>query len=134
MGPHAHGYLPIGVNQLVDITELNPTIMGSAGEMISTTSDLNRFFAALLGGRLLPPPLLRQMRTTALGSKYGLGLITLPLSCGITAYGKNGDAPGYSTWSFDTSRKRITVSVTWGTGDPNDAVDVLVDKALCAGK
>ena len=39
---------------LVDYTRMNPSVMGAGGEMISTTRDLNRFFAALLGGRLLP--------------------------------------------------------------------------------
>src|SRR3954447_102020 len=36
----------------------------SAGEMVSTAADLNRFYRALLGGRLLSRPLLAQMETT----------------------------------------------------------------------
>ncbi|WP_378730719.1 serine hydrolase domain-containing protein [Nocardia brasiliensis] len=131
-GPHPHGYLSIAPNGLVDITELNPSVMGSAGEIISTTADLNRFFGPLLDGRLLPAPLLQAMRTTVLGSKYGLGLITLELSCGVTAYGKDGDAPGYSTWSFGTPQKRITVSLTWGADRPRDAVRALLDRELCS--
>lgn len=43
--------------------------------MISTTGDLNRFFAALLGGRLLPGHLLDEMKAPGVeGGMYGLGL------------------------------------------------------------
>lgn len=135
-GPHAHGYLPLaddGSDRLVDITAFNPSLLGSAGEMLSTTRDLNRFFGALLGGRLLPPYLMKQMRTTAGDSIYGLGIIKRQLPCGVTVWGKDGDAPGYSTWSFTTpdTQRRVAVSVTWGAGDPDDAVDTLLDHALC---
>ncbi len=67
------------------------------------------------------------------GSIFGLGLIRHRLSCGVTAWGKDGDAPGYSTWSFSMpdNRKRITVSVTGGTGDPDGAVDAVLDAELC---
>ncbi|XGU19789.1 hypothetical protein ACETU7_35240 [Rhodococcus sp. 3Y1] len=36
----------------------------AAGQLISTTSDLNQFLYALLDGRLLPAAELDQMRTT----------------------------------------------------------------------
>lgn len=52
-----------------DVTELNATMAGAAGSMISDAADLNRFFSALLTGRLLPPAQLKEMKTTvALGS------------------------------------------------------------------
>ncbi len=58
------------------------------GEMISDSADLNRFYAALMGGRLLPPKQLKEMRTTVKadeipGARYGLGLIDRKLSCGV---------------------------------------------------
>ncbi|MEU5345245.1 serine hydrolase domain-containing protein, partial [Streptomyces sp. NPDC020766] len=37
-----------------DVTELNPTLAGGGGDMISDAHDLNRFYAALLRGELLP--------------------------------------------------------------------------------
>jgi D-alanyl-D-alanine carboxypeptidase len=136
-GPHAHAYMPIqqgdGSTSIVDVTAFNPTIMWGGGEIISSTRDLNRFYDVLLGGELLPPDLMRQMHETAKGSSYGLGIIRHELSCRITAWGKDGDAPGYSTWSFSTpdNRKRVTVSVTGGTGDPDAAVDALLNAELC---
>lgn len=135
-GPHAHGYLTLerdGKPELVDITAVNPSIMNAAGELVSTTRDLNRFFAALLGGRLLPDHLLREMKTPALDSKYGLGIIQFSPKCGGTAWGKDGDAPGYSAWTFQSPKgdRLVTVSVTWGMGDTDDAVDALLDAELC---
>lgn len=128
-GPHAHGYLP---GDVIDITEYNPSVMGAAGELITTASDLNRFTAALLGGRLLPPALLARMKTVVPPSTRGLGLEFLPLSC-ATAYGHSGDALGFSTWTF-TSRpgRTATLSVAWGTNRPSKAaVTALLDHALC---
>ncbi|WP_231591499.1 serine hydrolase, partial [Saccharothrix sp. ST-888] len=37
-----------------DFTELDPSAGCAAGQLISTNSDLNRFFTALLAGHLLP--------------------------------------------------------------------------------
>jgi D-alanyl-D-alanine carboxypeptidase len=135
-GPHAHGYLSIeqdGTPTLVDITRVNPSIMNAAGEMISTTHDLNRFFDALLAGRLLPRYLLDQMETPALDSPYGLGILVERLPCRVTVLGKDGDAPGYSGLTFEApaEHRRLTVSVTWGAGDPDEAVDDLVEGQLC---
>jgi D-alanyl-D-alanine carboxypeptidase len=135
-GPHARGYLAItrdGTQQLVDVTEVNPSIMNAGGDIISTAPNLNRFFEALFGGRLLPDHLLREMRTPVLDSEYGLGIIRRSLPCGGTAWGKDGDAPGYSSSTFVSPRgdRQLTVSVTWGPGDPGDAVGALLDAELC---
>jgi D-alanyl-D-alanine carboxypeptidase len=131
-GPHSHGYLPDDPRP-IDITEMNPSVYGSAGSLISTARDLNRFFAALLDGRLLPRPQLHEMTDVVSPSQTGLGLERLQLTCGRIAYGHDGDALGYSTWSFRTADRRhqVTVSMTWGTGRPSDAAKAFVDQALC---
>lgn len=38
---------------------------GAAGELVTTLADLDRFYAALPGGELLPSRRLREMRDTA---------------------------------------------------------------------
>jgi D-alanyl-D-alanine carboxypeptidase len=131
-GPHAHAYLPDGAGGVIDITEYNPSVMGAAGELITTAADLNRFTAALLGGRLLPPALLERMKRVEPPSTRGLGLELLALSCG-TAYGHSGDALGSSTWTFTRGQGRTaTLAVTWGTNRPGQpAVAALLEEALC---
>jgi D-alanyl-D-alanine carboxypeptidase len=138
-GPHPHGYVPIRQNgeasQLVDYTEMNPSVMGAGGEMISTTSDLNRFFAVLLGGGLLPGHLFDEMKTPGVeGKTYGLGLRWRDTPCGIPLYGNDGDALAYQSWSFSTQdgRRQVTVALTPNfLGDPDDAVDAFLERAIC---
>ncbi|WFB07881.1 beta-lactamase family protein [Streptomyces sp. LX-29] len=78
-----------------DVTELDPSVAGAAGELVSTLDDLARFFGALLDGRLLPGPQLRAMRDTAASDgRYGLGLYPVRLPCGVTVWGHNGVISG----------------------------------------
>ena len=131
-GPHAHAYLPDGSGGVIDITAMNPSVMGAAGEAVTTAADLNRFVTALLAGRVLPARTLALMRTVQEPSQRGLGLEVVPLPCG-TAYGHRGDALGASAWTFATGpRRAVTLSVAWGTGRPDrDAVQNLLEDALC---
>lgn len=135
-GPHPRGYVPAGEDHLVDYTEMNPSVMGAGGELISSTKDLNRFFAALLGGRLLPDQLLAEMKTPGIegGESYGLGLAWRDTTCGIKVYGNDGDALAYQAYSFSTEdgRRQATLALTPNfTGDPDPAVDTFLDKAIC---
>jgi D-alanyl-D-alanine carboxypeptidase len=115
---------------------MNPSVFGASGEMISTASDLNRFFAALLGGRLLPRRLLDEMKTPGTkGGSYGLGLSWHDTACGIRVYGNDGDALAYQAYSFSAAdtRHQITVAVTPDfTNSPDAAVNALMDKAICS--
>jgi D-alanyl-D-alanine carboxypeptidase len=79
-------------------------------------ADLNRFYRALLTGRLLSPALLAQMQTTVPFEPsmpeqggYGLGLYWLPTPCG-PAWGHNGGVVGYSTDSYHSADARQQVS------------------------
>ncbi|WHM40741.1 serine hydrolase domain-containing protein [Streptomyces sp. BPTC-684] len=123
---------------LDDVTELAPSWGWAAGQMISTPSDLTRFFSALVGGKLLKPAQLAQMRTTVAvpddfqpgsGIRFGLGLVSTPLSCGGLSWGHSGGIPGYSTLVA------VAVAVTAlspPSGKETDNVKRLVDTALCA--
>ncbi|MEU4193139.1 serine hydrolase domain-containing protein [Kribbella sp. NPDC026611] len=133
-GPHPHGYVP-SEHGLVDLTEWNPSVLGAAGELISTTHDLNAFFAALLGGRLLKPRLLAEMKQP--GTKdghYGLGLSWNETSCG-RVYGNDGDALAYQAYAFATedTRHQVTVAVTPDfQTDPDASVKAFIEKAICS--
>ncbi len=74
-----------------DAIRLDPRAAGAAGEVISTLPDLNRFYRALLRGRLLPPSALSAMlNTRPAHGHYGMGLFPERLPCGITVWGHNG--------------------------------------------
>ncbi|MFC8424843.1 serine hydrolase domain-containing protein [Streptomyces sp. NPDC057236] len=89
--PHGRSYAADGT----DVTRLDPRVAGAAGELVTTLADLDRFYAALLGGELLPPRRLREMldTRTAHGS-YGMGLFPVTLPCGTTVWGHNGRISG----------------------------------------
>ncbi|MEV4443579.1 serine hydrolase domain-containing protein, partial [Streptomyces sp. NPDC049577] len=95
--PHPVGYsklyAPDPGPEIYDATEYRPSWSGATGEVVSTTGDLNRFFGALLQGRLLPKKQLDEMLTTVPTGEhytYGLGLIARHLSCGVDVYGHDG--------------------------------------------
>ncbi|WP_181772693.1 serine hydrolase domain-containing protein [Amycolatopsis pittospori] len=102
--PHARGYTP-GDKGLVDFTELDPSAAWTSGGLVSTGEDLNHFFAALTGGRLLLRPQLAEMQRTrpvdlgVPGAAYGLGIVSVPLTCGGTFWGHRGSVPGFTTLS-----------------------------------
>ncbi|WP_314250370.1 serine hydrolase domain-containing protein [Streptomyces kutzneri] len=137
--PHPQGYHRNPADgPLRDFTEMDPSVGWAAGQLISTNSDLNRFFAALLAGRLLPAAQLAEMRTTVpagtSGLRYGLGLTSRPLSCGGVYWGHGGDIAGYETRGGVTEDGRAaSVAVT---NIPTDEaatqhVKDAVDRALC---
>ncbi|MCL7381346.1 serine hydrolase [Streptomyces sp. 35G-GA-8] len=121
-----------------DVTEIDPSAGWAAGQMISTNSDLNRFFTGLLTGRLLPAAQLKQMRTTVpvgdTGVGYGLGLMSRPLSCGGVYWGHGGDIPGYETRGGATDDGRaaaVAVTSIPTDGAATQHLDGVVDAALC---
>jgi D-alanyl-D-alanine carboxypeptidase len=148
-GPHVHGYAPPdqswlpsdGPAGLVDVTQTNPSWSWAAGAMVSSATDLARFYQALLSGRLLDPGLLEAMQTTVdaseqfgAGAGYGLGLLRLPLGCDGQVWGHGGELPGYATVAFssrDAARQLILVSNL--VPAPGGAVQAAVNNALTQG-
>ncbi|MFJ9453687.1 serine hydrolase domain-containing protein [Kitasatospora sp. NPDC101447] len=123
-GPHAHGYLTLvegpgpADRSDRDVTVQSVSWANSAGELVSTLSDLNRFEQALTGGRLLPPALMKEMTTTVpivvdgqpTGLSYGLGLARWQLSCGVV-YGHDGGVAGYSSQLWNSGERQVAMSV-----------------------
>jgi len=144
--PHARAYELFGTGDLVDITEQVP---GDPDSVISTTRDLDRFFRALLGGRLLRPAQLAEMKRTVPvdaaveqvwpGGRYGLGLARRPLPDGGVYWGHDGGDAGYITVTgvTDDGRRSAVVSMSTALGDSLEhhlqqqrAADALVHNAL----
>ncbi|MFI1563944.1 serine hydrolase domain-containing protein [Streptomyces sp. NPDC020490] len=89
--PHGRAYDADGT----DVTDLDPRVAGAAGELVTTLADLDRFYAALLGGELLPAHALHEMLDTrAAHGAYGMGLFPARLPCGVTVWGHNGRITG----------------------------------------
>ncbi|MEU6759753.1 serine hydrolase domain-containing protein [Streptomyces sp. NPDC046685] len=140
--PHPHGYYRESAGApLRDITEIDPSWGWAAGQMVSTNSDLNRFFGALLAGRLLPSEQLAQMRSTVPaeetfgpGARYGLGLVSRPLPCGGLSWGHGGSFPGYESRGGVTDDGRaanVTVTMQLTDEASRRKLERTVDTALC---
>ncbi|MFF4734534.1 serine hydrolase domain-containing protein [Streptomyces sp. NPDC001262] len=128
-GPHGRAYSklldPKPDAKIYDVTELNPSWGGSAGEIISTTGDLNRFYHALLGGKLLPEKQQQELTTTVptdeknLG-RYGLGVSSATLPCGKVLWFHGGGIHGSTSMAAADADGRHTAAFNFNgdwTGD-----------------
>jgi D-alanyl-D-alanine carboxypeptidase len=140
--PHAKGYyqFPQG-GPLVDVTLLDLSAGDAGGAIISTPADITRFFSALLGGELLAPEQLAEMKDTVPegDGRYGLGLGWSPLSCGGGYWRHGGAVPGYLSYEgFNEDGSRgIVLSVSSWRADPvanqaqDEAAFALIDNVFC---
>ncbi|AOR36287.1 peptidase M15 [Streptomyces fodineus] len=138
-GRYTRGYLTPDKSgdPLVDATEQTASWAQSAGAIISSARDLDVFYRALLGGKLLSSARLAEMErftrvdgTTA----YGLGLRRRDLPCGVSVYGHTGVMQGYSTYAFaskDGSRSFAAVANTSNNGKVSDALAGALESAFC---
>ncbi|MGA5870628.1 serine hydrolase domain-containing protein [Streptomyces cinereoruber] len=111
-----------------DVSRLNPSVAGAAGEMISDSNDLQTFYRALLKGRLLPKAEMRELTATVQVSpeipqiRYGLGIMWQKLSCGKEIWGHSGGIHGSSTEGRVTRDGEhslaLNLNADW-TGDSN---------------
>ncbi|BCJ61957.1 D-alanyl-D-alanine carboxypeptidase [Micromonospora endophytica] len=103
-GPHGGAYFAsFGAR---DLSEFNMSWAWTAGEMISTTADLNTFFRALLRGDLLSQATLDEMLDVVPmlpdlpeAAGYGLGIYSLRTPCG-EFWGHDGAVIGHLTYSL----------------------------------
>ncbi|MFD6873119.1 MULTISPECIES: serine hydrolase domain-containing protein [unclassified Streptomyces] len=108
-GAHNRGYqavpLPDGGRKLVDVSVWGSSWEWAAGDLISTTADLERFTKALFGGRLVPKAQLEEMFTvpavtdfeTGRPAELTAGMKRFVLPGGKEAWGKTGGRHGYNT-------------------------------------
>ncbi|MET7573501.1 serine hydrolase domain-containing protein [Streptomyces sp. NPDC005492] len=147
--PHVNAYLTTPDGKRLDVTDHSLQHTADSG-VVSTTADLNTFFRALAGGRLLPAEQWHEMRRTVERNDdpedvaempegtYGLGLRRIPLSCGGFYYTHEGDGAGVNTRPAVSAdgRRAVTISLTTTAAPPdlaalNRATGTLVDHVLC---
>ncbi|WP_433654567.1 serine hydrolase domain-containing protein [Nocardia sp. CA-128927] len=139
--PHPLGYMVVDHHR-IEYTEFNPSWAGASGAMISTGAELNRFFIALLAGKLLPAAQLDEMKRNTMpfdrmpGAGYGLGLIHYPTSCGKDVWGHGGSISGFHTRNGVTAEGRavtVVVNEIPDDGPTEDAVLAAFDTTVCSG-
>ncbi|MFJ9178664.1 serine hydrolase domain-containing protein [Streptomyces sp. NPDC102360] len=97
-GPHNRGYQLVD-GEFVDVTEWVQADRSAAGDMISTTADLERLLTALFRGRIVPEPQLEEMFTPPAGlddATMSAGLQKIEIG-GRVYWGKSGSRYGYGT-------------------------------------
>ncbi|MEU5506777.1 serine hydrolase domain-containing protein [Streptomyces fungicidicus] len=136
-----------------DLTDTTLAVGGGAdGGIISTTRDMNTFLRALLGGRLLPPEQLEQMRTTVPApgyatdgrTRYGLGLAWRPAEgCEGGIWYHGGTSFGTASETAVTPDGRVSAAAAVFTtrfGDEKRFLDQaeaavrLLDRAVCGDR
>lgn len=127
VGTHAQGYQVVhegDKTQLVDVTEGSQSFTWAAGEIISTTNDLNIFMTALFSGSVVPKAELEHMFTIpdipvwdkdgkdAGQATMSMGLMRTEIK-GISFWGKTGARPGYASGMFATRdmQRKVVYSV-----------------------
>ncbi|WP_086824905.1 serine hydrolase [Streptomyces sp. NRRL B-24572] len=107
-GPYNHGYqtmkLDDGTTGLRDVSEWGTSEAWAAGDLVSTTADLEHFTKALFKGRVVRGPLLEEMFTlpkvpdfqSGDPAAFSVGLSMKKLG-GREVWGKTGGRWGYNT-------------------------------------
>ncbi|MFC4911482.1 serine hydrolase domain-containing protein [Actinomadura gamaensis] len=150
-GPHAHGYVAVtrdGKTVLADVSEQSPYPWAEGG-MISSDADLTRFIRAIFQGRVVPRSVLAAMFTVPdvkyaddshcnLGPDTGhacfsAGLMRFTLPNGVTAWGKTGSRPGYTSGVFATrDLRRVAVYSLNPTGNKDGSESPYVMRLAAA--
>ncbi|MFC3981165.1 serine hydrolase domain-containing protein [Streptosporangium jomthongense] len=119
-GPHSKAYESLYglIDPPRDYSVYDMSWAYTAGAVVSTTGDLDRFYRALLEGRLLPKAQLAQMQTTVPVTdgqgnvlvNYGLGVYAQDLPCG-RFWGHDGGVFGMGTFSLSSQDGRRQISL-----------------------
>ncbi|MET0692716.1 MAG: serine hydrolase domain-containing protein, partial [Propionibacteriaceae bacterium] len=110
------------VDKPYSLKTFEPSFFSSAGAVVSTARDVNRFYAALLQGKLVKRSLVQKMITPLTDEPlaYGLGVYALPDPCPTKSggqqlvYGHDGASFGTLTIALSSpdARRQVTVAVT----------------------
>ena len=87
--------------------ETHPSLLFSAGAIISTPIDMATFIQALFDGKIISKKSLELMTTIRDGE--GFGMVTFPFA-GKTFYGHTGGADNYGAWIAYLPEERLAVA------------------------
>ncbi|MVO85370.1 serine hydrolase [Streptomyces sp. p1417] len=137
--PSSRGYAKLFRDQpdrIDDITEMNGSQGWADGDIISSAHDLNRFYSALLRGKLLSPKQLKAMKTTVTSPDspdtfYGLGLQRFRTSCGTTVWGHGGGMVGWLSFATSTEDGRHQLAFNYNGDWDGGTMLSLVNAEYC---
>lgn len=101
-------YMRLG-SEWKPVPETHPSILFSAGAIVSTPNDLVKFIQALFDGKIVSAEHLGQMTTIVDGD--GLGITTFTFA-GKTFYGHTGGADNYGAWLAYLPEEKLAVAYT----------------------
>ncbi|MEU7304792.1 serine hydrolase domain-containing protein [Streptomyces sp. NPDC007206] len=137
--PSSRGYsklLAAQPDRIDDVTEVNGSQSWGNGDIISSAGDLNRFYAALIHGQLLPPRQLKEMETTVddpafPGATYGLNIGRLTLSCGTSLWYRDGGTVGWISLSAMTEDGRHQLTFNYNGDWGAETMLPILDAEFC---
>ncbi|RCV56172.1 serine hydrolase domain-containing protein [Marinitenerispora sediminis] len=138
--PAMHAYLAVrpyagAERQPVDITEFNPTRWYGTAQLVSTVSDVNRFYSALFGGQVLDDEMLTEMleiqATDDEGVGYGLGPRHYTLTCGVKVWMHSGNIPGYRNWTVHSETRHFTMFQARYVANPDPPAWSAIETVMC---
>jgi D-alanyl-D-alanine carboxypeptidase len=142
--PDGVGFAGHPMGDHVVTTDNNPDWSWTAGSIVSTQADEQRFLRGLMSGELISHELLTQMRDAVVETpsdpnspRYGLGLEQYESPCG-PVWGHTGGIPGYGSYNYtDETGSRAVSEVTtslFAMHDPALAAKdkKVIDGAICA--
>ncbi|MEU9343346.1 serine hydrolase domain-containing protein [Streptomyces sp. NPDC048278] len=137
--PSSRGYsklFPSQPDRVDDVTEVNGSQGWGSSDLISSAADLNRFYGALMRGKLLPPRQLKAMKTTVAnpdfpGASYGLDIERFALSCGTVLWYHDGAVPGWLTLAATTEDGRHQLAFDYNADWGAETVLPLVNAEYC---
>ncbi len=96
-------------NNWIKDTETDMSVPLGAGAIVSTPTDLNKFYVALFEGKILNAESLEKMKT--LEDNYGLGLFKFPYYEKYS-FGHSGGIDGFSSLAGYFPEEHLAVSIT----------------------
>ncbi|MFE6848154.1 serine hydrolase domain-containing protein [Streptomyces sp. NPDC057686] len=123
-------------DRIDDVTEVNASQIWGNLDIISSAGDLNRFYSALMRGKLLPPKQLAEMKTTNVNpdfplSSYGLGLERLTLGCGTTIWYRDGGTVGWLSLVTTTEDASHQLTFNYNSDWRADDILAIINAEYC---
>ncbi|GAB3478910.1 serine hydrolase domain-containing protein [Nocardiopsis coralliicola] len=139
--PVMRGYAAVsdhqGGSEPFDVTEFDPSRWYGTAQVVSTVSDVNRFWRALLDGEVLSGDMLDEMLTVQAvddgGKGYGfaLGPRSYTLSCGAQVWMHPGNIPGHRTWTVHGDDLDFTLFQARYSANPDPPAWSMIELAMC---